>query len=210
MNDNIQENEEMLDSPLVVHKKSDASYKDGVTHIEMNDTHDEDEGPTLQRHRFRKDPNKKSKKGIIIPIIIVIIVAVFCALYFTGNISFDKNETTTTTETTAEVTTSIEEAYQGTIVIKDTFIFVDGYEVNGITGLQNELKYVDPSETAYKIILENENADFYNFDVLEILTKLGFYGVNTVVEHTPRTGLMAQSEMTTVPVTEQITTEINE
>lgn len=206
MSDNIQEVEEVLDNPLVVHKKSDASYKDGVTHIELNETHDEDDGPTLQRHRFKKDINRQKKKKslLTIPVLLVFATAVFCALYFTGIIQFGNKETTTVAnETVIEETTSIEQAFEGTIVIKNTFIFVDGYEVDGITGLQDALKYVDPSETAYKIILENENADFYNFDVLETLTKLGFYGTKTEVEHTQRTGLVAYSETTTIPVVEE-------
>lgn len=195
----IEDFEEKLDNPLVVHKKSDASYIDSVTTVEMNETHEVEEGPTLQRHRFKKDPNKKSNGRFVVPIVLVFLVAIFCALYFTGNLKFGKEETTTAkTISTTQTTTSIEEAYSGTIVIKDTYIFIDGIEVNGVEGLVKELKYVDPSQTAYKIILENPNSDFYNFEVLDTLTRLGFYGKKTVVEHAAKTGLISEAETTTI------------
>lgn len=211
MSDINQEVEEVLDNPLVVHKKSDASYKDGTAIIEMNETHDEEDGPTLQRHRFRKDPNKKKKKKglLVIPFLLVIVAAVFCALYFTGNIQFGPQETTKkTTEKTTEATTSLQEAYKGTIVIKNTFIFVNGEEVDGIEGLESALKYEDPSETAYKIILEKPNGDFLNRNVLEILSRLKFYGKSTIVEHVSKTGLEAAAETTTVELTTETTTQI--
>ena len=49
-----------LDSPLVVHIKGDASYEEDTSAFEMNETHTDEERPTLMRHRFRKE--KKSKK----------------------------------------------------------------------------------------------------------------------------------------------------
>ena len=72
--------EEKLDSPLIVHKKSDASYQDTASEAEMNETHSDDEGPTLERHRFKKKGKKKGK-GLVIVIIIVILAAVFAGLY---------------------------------------------------------------------------------------------------------------------------------
>ena len=130
--------------------------------------------------------------------IIVIIVAVFCGLYFTGNISFGKNDMTKTTkETTTETTTSLEEAYAGTIVVKGTYIFVDAVEVNGIEGLQEALKYTDKSTTAYKIIDESADSDFLNNNVLPILMDMGFYDKNTEILHQGYTGLMAAEETTT-------------
>lgn len=196
MSDEIRE--EQLDAPLVVHKKSDASYQDGGINVDMNETHiEEEKRPTLERHRFKKDPNKKSNKAPVAILIIVIIAVVFCALYFTGNISFgNKSATKTTTETTTETTTSLEEAYAGTIVVKGTYIFVDAQEVNGIEGLQEALKYTDKSTTAYKIIDEDADSNFLNNNVLPLLMDMGFYGKNTEIIHQGYTGLMAAEETT--------------
>ena len=192
MSDEIREEE--LDAPLVVHKKSDASYQDGGINVDMNETHiEEEKKPTLERHRFKKDPNKKSNKAPVAILIIVIIAVVFCALYFTGNISFgNKSATKTTTETT----TSLEEAYAGTIVVKGTYIFVDAQEVDGIEGLQEALKYTDKSTTAYKIIDESADSNFLNNNVLPLLMDMGFYDKNTEIVHQGYTGLMAAEETT--------------
>ena len=53
--------EERLDSPLVVHKKDDASYQETAGEISMSATHtDEESGdtPTLERQRFKKKKKK--------------------------------------------------------------------------------------------------------------------------------------------------------
>jgi len=127
-NDEIKEfNKEVLgklDSPLVVHIKGDASYEEDTSAFEMNETHTDEERPTLVRHRFKKE--KKSKGGLLAFIFIVFAFAgVFAALYYTGNITFSGRETTTvtTTEATTVTTTSIEQNYKGKIVIK-AFIFL--------------------------------------------------------------------------------------
>ena len=66
--------EENLDSPLVVHKKDDASYQEANTEVSMQNTHvDEDSDmPTLERHRFKKE--KKKKKW---PYVLCILIASF-------------------------------------------------------------------------------------------------------------------------------------
>ena len=209
---NISEQIQKLDNPLVVHKKSDASYDESSNQVQMNDTHTEEEF-TLRRHRFRKE--KRGYGGLIaVLIIIVIISGAFTALYLTGNIKFtNHNQTTAKTTTVTEPSTSIEELYKGTIVIKDTYIFVDGIEVNGIEGLQKALEYENKSTTAYTIIDENANSDFLNFEVLQMLSQLGFYDENTVITHKESTGLIAQAETTTIPpetTTEKQTTEKEE
>ena len=53
--------EEKLDSPLVVHKKGDASYQEEGNEVSMQNTHvDEDsDAPTLERHRFKKRKEKE-------------------------------------------------------------------------------------------------------------------------------------------------------
>lgn len=189
-----------LDSPLVVHIKGDASYEEDTSAFEMNETHTDEERPTLMRHRFRKE--KKSKKGVFVFLFIVFALAgVLAGLYFTGNITFNGKEepTTEVVETTTETTTSIEENYKGKIVIKDIYIFVDGEEVDGIQGLQNALKYVDPSPTAYEIIDEHANSDILNGEVLLILEKMGFFDSTTQIKHIEKTGLIAEAETTTLP-----------
>ena len=202
VNDEINDfNKEVLgqpESPLVVHRKGDASYEDTGVSNQMNETHTAEERPTLTRHRFRKE-QKGHGKSIIVLFIIVILAAVFAALYFTGNITFNKETTTQKKVTTTEATTSVEEKFKGTIVVKDVYIFVDGKEVDGIEGLQKALEYETPSTTAYKIIDEHANSDFLNDDVLDLLTQMQFYDENTETEHIASTGLIAEAETTTLP-----------
>lgn len=200
--------EESLGSPLVVHKKSDASYQDGGINVDMSETHiKEEKKPTIERHRFKKDPNKKSNKAPVILLILIVVAVVFCALYFTGNITFGtKNKPQTTKTTTTETTTSLEQAYAGTIVVKGTYIFVDAAEVDGIEGLQGALKYADKSTTAYKIIDENADSNFLNNEVLPILLEMGFYDEKTEIVHQGYTGLMAAEETTTAQTTPTQTT----
>lgn len=187
-----------LESPLIVHKKSDASYDEKVSVPEMYETHSDEKKPTLMRHRFKKE--KKSKSSLVVPLVIIVILAsVFAGLYVSGNITFDtKQDVTKQKETTTEATTSIEEKYQGTIVVKNMYIFVDGTEVNGIEGLQDELKYLDKSETAFSIIDENANVNFLNYEILPLLEQMGFYGEQTEITHIQSTGLIAQEETTTL------------
>ena len=189
-----------LDSPLVVHNKEDASYEESTNAYEMNETHSDEERPTLARHRFKKE--KKSKAGLIVFIFFVFILGgIAAALYITGNLPVGSNknvaEPTTVAQTTEEPTTTIEDNYKGTIVVKGVHIFVDGYEVKGIEGLQDELAYVTPSPTAYEIIDEHANSDFLNGNVLLILEDMGFFDKTTKVTHVEKTGLMAKSETTT-------------
>lgn len=187
--------DEMLDNPLIVHHKDDASYQDNAAVIELTETHEEELGPTLERHRFKKDENKKSNKGLVCLVIVVILASVFCALYFTGNITFgNKENTSTTKQTTTETTTNLVEEYKGTIVVKNTYIFVDGIEVDGIDGLQKALKYAD-SDSGYRIINEDAQGDFFNYEVLPMLMQLGFYDESTEIEHKNLTGLMAKDEL---------------
>ena len=189
-----------LESPLIVHKKGDASYKEVANAVQMSETHEEEEEPTLQRHRFRKE-RKSHKKSVVFLFVLVVLCAIFAALYLTGNITFGDKDVTTKKVATTESTTTLQQKYEGTIVVKDMYIFVDGEEVDGINGLQKALEYVDASPTAYKIIDENANADFLNYDVLELLTEMNFYGDETVIEHIASTGLVASAETTTAPTT---------
>lgn len=201
------------DNPLVVHKKSDASYEENSTAFEMEQTHNEEAKPTLERHRFKREPGEKHTGLKFLIVFLVVIAALFAALYFTGNLPFQQEATTVMEETTEEETTRIEDKYQGTIVVKDAYIFVDGYEVDGIEGLQSELKYKDASTKAYTIITEHAESSFLNYDVYPLLTDMGFFGDDTEVKTVEKTGLMAQEEIaeaeaataTTAAVTEAAT-----
>ncbi len=206
------------DNPLVVHKKSDASYEENSAAFEMEMTHNEETKPTLERHRFKREPGENRSGLRFLLVFIVVLAALFAALYFTGNLPFQQQETTPTEETTAEETTRIEDKYQGTIVVKDTYIFVDGYEVDGIEGLQSELKYKDASTKAYTILTEHADASFLNDNVYPILTDMGFFGDDTLVEVREKTGLMAKEEVaaaeeataTTAAVTEAASAAVEE
>lgn len=190
-----------LEPPLVVHKKSDTSYDNNNNSVlEMNDTHIDDNKPTLTRHRFKKDDKKKGKGVVVVIFIAVVVVAVFAALYFTGNIPLNNSKSNSQSSSqTSETTTSLQQKYAGTIVVKGMYIFVDGTEVDGIQGLTESLKYLDKSTTAYKIIIEGTQnsyeSSYYNSDILGCLTQLGFYGDDTKVEHVDSTGLMSKDEI---------------
>lgn len=192
----MEDNKEKLDSPLVVHKKTDASYAESVSDYTMEETHIEEEQPTLERHRFKKDNKKGSKKPLVVAIIILVLVVVFGALYLTGNISFKKaSDYKKPVTSTTQTTTSLQEAYKNTIVVKDTYIFVDGVEVDGIEGLQDALKYEDQSTTRYTIIDEDADSIFLNDNVLPILQSMKFYDKRTKITHKESTGLMAKEEI---------------
>lgn len=190
-----------LEPPLVVHKKSDTSYDNNNNSVlEMNDTHIDDTKPTLTRHRFKKDDKKKGKGAVVVIFIAVVVVAVFAALYFTGNIPLSNSKSNSQSSSqTSETTTSLQQKYAGTIVVKGMYIFVDGTEVDGIQGLTESLKYLDKSTTAYEIIIEGTQnsyeSSYYNSDILGCLTQLGFYGDDTKVEHVDSTGLMSKDEI---------------
>lgn len=53
-----------LDSPLVVHKITDASYQETANEVDVDFTHNESEAAaTLERHRYRKV--KKRRNGLM-------------------------------------------------------------------------------------------------------------------------------------------------
>lgn len=199
---------EQLESPLIVHKITDASYQETASDVVMAETHAEDDGPTLVRHRFRKEQKKGSGAWKIVLVLLVICASVFAGLYYGGVIDFSKEVQTTKAESTTEPTTTLEEAYQGKIVLKGTYLFVDGVEVNGIEGLQNALKYEDPSPTAYEIVKENANANYLNNEVIPLLMQMGFYDETTVISTIVSTGLMAEAEQTTQATTQATTQQL--
>lgn len=199
------DNKGKLDNPLVVHNKNDASYENSDENLTMSKTHTKQEGPTLERHRFKKDRSKSSKKFLAFVIIVLILAVAFCVLYFTGNISFDSTKTTATTETTTETTTTLEQAYAGTIVVKNTYIFVDGEEVEGIEGMQEALRLQEPSTTAYTIINDSADTNFIDNEVVPVLLDMGFYDENTNVTH--KSTALIPSELTTAEETVEVETQ---
>lgn len=188
MDDEIKE--ERLDSPLVVHKKDDASYQETAREFDMSSTHTDDESgelPTLERHRFRKE--KKSHNGLwILLALIAVAVAVVCALFYSGKLSLKEPETTTKPERT--YVNEEENKFEGIIVIKGTYIFFEGEEVDGINGLERKIKYLDKGA---KFTIQDENADsnFLNLDVLSLLSK---YEINYDITHIVSSGLMSKYE----------------
>ena len=188
--------EEKLDSPLIVHKKDDASYQETATEFDMSATHTDDEGddvPTLERHRFRKE--KKSKKGVWVLItLIAVAVAVVCALFYSGVLPPGKEHVTTTKPERTYTTAQVNE-FKGIITIKGTYIFFEGTEVDGLSGLEREIKYLDKGT---KFIVQDEDADsnFLNFDVLSLLSQ---YGIDYDIKHIVSSGLESKYETTKAP-----------
>lgn len=190
--------EERLDSPLVVHKKDDASYQETAGEISMSATHTDEESadvPTLERHRFRKK-KKKKKTPYIILVLVAVAAAVICALIYNGVIPVTPNETTTTTR--KSYTTQQENKFEGIITVKGTYIFFEGEEVDGINGLEDEVKYLDEG-TSFVVQDENAESNFLNFEVLDVLTR---YNIKFEVKHIVSSGLISNNEATSAAQTE--------
>lgn len=182
--------EERLDSPLVVHKKSDASYQETATEVTMNATHTDDETsdmPTLERHRFRKEKKKKKWPYVLI-VLIAIVMAVLCALIYSDVIPVREKETTT--QTTRSYTTQKTNEFKGIITVKGTYIFFEGTEVDGIKGLEKEIKYLD-NGTKFEIQDENADSNFLNYEVLSLLSK---YNFDYEITHIVSSGLKSKYE----------------
>lgn len=197
--------EEILDSPLVVHKDSDASYQEAASEASMSFTHSDEEGedfPTLERHRFRK--KKRSKKPLIFIIAIIAVAAgVICALYYTGNIGGEKKPEETTAKKV--YTTKAENKFEGIITVKGSYIFFEGVEIDGINALERKIKYLDKGT---KFIIQDENADFNLLTLDEgnktggsILSLLSKYGIDYDVTHIVSSGLESKYETTAAKTT---------
>lgn len=198
MDNQINDNER-LESPLVVHKASDASYKETANEVDVDVTHVETESATLERHRFKRE-QKKSKAPVVIVTIIIIALAVCAYLYFGKGIDFGigKDETTTEAPTTAYYTPE-ENPFAGIITVKGTYIFFEGEEVDGVEGLISEIKYLDEGTS---FIVQDEGADQTLLNE-EVLTTLTNYGITYEVKYIISSGLLSQYEATTVaPATE--------
>lgn len=196
---NTENEKDKLQSPLIVHKKTDASYQDNASEVDVDITHIETESATLERHRFKKE-QKKSKTPVIIAVILLIAVAITAYLYFGKGIDFGigKDETTTEEATTAYYTPE-ENKYDGIITVKGSYLFFEGEELNGIEDLISEIKYLDEGTS---FIVQDEGADstFLNEEVLTTLTN---YNISYEVKYIISSGLISQYETTTAaPETE--------
>lgn len=182
--------EERLDSPLVVHKKNDASYQETATEVTMNATHTDDEtsdAPTLERHRFRKEKKKKKWPYVLI-VLIAMAMAVLCALIYSDVIPVREKETTT--QTTRSYTTQQVNEFIGIITVKGTYIFFEGTEVDGIQALEREVKYLEKG-TKFEIQDENADSNFLNYEVLSLLSK---YNIDYEITHIVSSGLESKYE----------------
>lgn len=181
---------DVLDSPLVVHKKDDASFQETANEVTMSATHTDEESadtPTLERHRFKKK-KKKSKAPYVILVLVAIAAAVICVLVYKDVIPIGKPETTTTTK--KSYTTQQVNEFEGIITVKGTYIFFEGTEVDGLRGLEKEIKYL---EKGTKFVVQDEDADsnFLNFDVLSLLSQ---YSIDYEIKHIVSSGLIAEYE----------------
>lgn len=181
---------DVLDSPLVVHKKDDASFQETANEVTMSATHTDEESadtPTLERHRFKKK-KKKSKAPYVILVLVAIAAAVICVLVYNDVIPIGKPETTTTTK--KSYTTQQVNEFEGIITVKGTYIFFEGTELDGLRGLEKEIKYL---EKGTKFVVQDEDADsnFLNFDVLSLLSQ---YSIDYEIKHIVSSGLIAEYE----------------
>lgn len=199
------ENKEMkLDRPLVVHKSDDASYSENTFDDGMSATHFDDETEetvTLERHRFRKE--KKSHKGVwFLLALIAIGVSVLCGLFYSGKISFN-NEPSTTAKPERTYSTQEKNEFEGIITVKGTYVFFEGTEVDGLKGLENEVKYLEKG-TKFIIQVEGDaDNDFLNY---EILTMLSGYEIDYEIKHIVSSGLKSKYETTSSTTTTTTTT----
>ena len=162
--------EEKLDSPLIVHKATDASYIDTAVQVDVEYTHGEDGNATLERHRFKKVKKKRKKPYFLI--LVVVIVAVVCAFYFKGAKNPVDNKTTDPA-TDSNVTINIEDRFKNVITVKGTYVFFEGEEVDGLNGLEKEIKYLDKSTV---LTIQDESADqlFLSDEIIPMLKNYGF------------------------------------
>ena len=179
--------EEKLDSPLIVHKVTDASYIDTAVKVDVEYTHGEDGNATLERHRFKKV--KKKKKWPYFIMFAVVIVAVAVAFYFNGTKEPVDNNTTKPTEDSS-ITINIEDRFNNVITVKGTYIFFEGEEVEGLNGLEKEIKYLDKSTA---LTVQDESADQL-FLAEEVLPLLDRYGLKYETKFIISSGLKSQYE----------------
>lgn len=183
--------EERLDSPLIVHKITDASYRETASVVDVDATHgDSDGSATLERHRFKRV--KKKKKWPYVLVAVVAAVAVFCGLYF-GGVFKQPEPVKETAATRPTYLTEPENKFKGYITVKGAYVFFEGEEVDGLNGLSREIKYL-PEGSSF--IVQDENADD-TFLGQEILPLLDEYGIKYEVKFIVSSGLKSKYETET-------------
>jgi len=188
--------EERLDSPLIVHKETDASYEECASEVNVSKTHIEENKATLERHRFKK--KKKNSKAPYFICAVMVLAAVFVGLYYGGIIPDFLNlnkETTAPQVSNSQVSTTEANRFEGIITVKGTYLFFEGKEIDGTEALISEIKYLDSGKS---FIIQDENADstFLNDEIIPILTS---YNIPYEVKFVVSSGLIGKNE-TTAPV----------
>lgn len=183
--------EEKLDSPLIVHKVTDASYQKTANEVEVDLTHIDDNRSTLVRHRFRRERKKKKWPYVLIAVFLIVI-AVICGLYYGGIFKTSGNMENEESETSGSYYTTEENKYKGIITVKGSYVFFEGREMDGTEELIKEIKYLDPGT---KFIVQDENADD-SFLGEEILPVLSEYGIEYEVKFVISSGLQSKYEAT--------------
>ncbi len=187
-----EELEEMkLDSPLIVHKVTDASYQEMASEVSVDFTHTDSESTaTLERHRYRKVKKAKKWPYVLIAVIVAAVI-VITALYFSGVIKpASKNEDNTNT---GYVSTT-ENRFAGIITVKNTYVFFEGKEIEGAAELASEIKYL---ESGTKFVVQDEKADETLLNQ-EIIPTLDSYGIQYEVKYVVSSGLTSKYETTEV------------
>ena len=85
-----------------------------------------------------------------------------------------------------------ENPYEGIITVKGTYIFFEGEEVDGIEGLESEVRYLDSGAS---FVIQDEDADS-TFLYEEVLPLLQQYGIQTEVRYVVSSGLTSRYETT--------------
>lgn len=114
--------EKKLDSPLVVHKITDASYQDTDNEIEFAHNENEDTA-TLERHRYRKVKKAKKWPYVLIACIVAVVV-IITTLYFCGVIPVKREEETNPGNTKNYVQEESNE-FEGVITVKNSYVFFE-------------------------------------------------------------------------------------
>lgn len=181
--------EEKLDNPLIVHKENDASYQEIASEVSMSYTHTDEEtdAPTLERHRFKKQKKKPKWPWVMLLLVAAVIVAV---VVLNKNGYFAKKPTEPENTTRKSYTTQVENKFKGIITVKGTYIFFEGKEVDGISGLDRELRYLE-SGTTFIVQDEKADASFLNDTVLPLLSK---YDIEYTTKYIVSSGLTAKNE----------------
>lgn len=183
--------EEKLDSPLIVHKVTDASYQEMASEVSVDFTHtDLENTATLERHRYRKVKKPKKWPYVLIAVIVAAVIVVV-TLYFSGVIKFPHSGKQEKESNTGYVQTS-ENRFKGIITVKNTYIFFEGREVEGVSGLTSEIKYLDEGAS---FVIQDESADETLLSQ-EILPTLDSYGIKYEVKYVVSSGLNSKYETT--------------